>query len=388
MARRSRSGCPVTGPPTTKAFCMVSAYPLLPDPSLLATCGRQAGGAIASARPLGSTLLDETGVLATEHDAALRMAGCRAIADHALPLRLGSAAQGQRLAATAAWSVQQLQRAVADRETPDHGIQLRTLYGRTAARFRVPTDPAPLLVRGPFQLAADWRAIVRFSHWAAQSDANSVPDQRAVGVRILDAGRVQNLGFASGAAGDGARDARQFLSTMQAVGDGTMGGLRGRFLAMSGLLCREGGRVTLHLARGGRTLIDIEASLALSCSSPSPIRMDEKFAHLALHPAAPPCARARGRGMKRPGRLQPRVHAAPRLPGSVLLPCRPQGADAQGSEPTAPGAWIILGGIALPRQDARNVGMLKVAAGVHAKMVMHPLRSLGRAQPAGKERTR
>ncbi len=332
-----------------------------------------------AARPLDPTSLDAEGVLASEPHAGHQVDGWRATRDYAVPpllvpARPDAAQRRARLADDATAVLRRLQQAAAGGGAPDRGFQRKTLYATTTAEFRVPENlPAPL-AGGPFQPGAAFRAILRFSSAAATIAADPVPDQRAVGVRITDdAGHVQDLTFTSGAAGNHARDARQFVSSMEAVADGAGGGLGGRLRGLIGLLRREGLRETLRLARARRTSVDKGVSLAaLTYYSRSPIEMGDKLVHLALFPAGRPSpdlvhdARGARDGLGRDlvqrraaGELRFRLAAAEAPPLDDLS--------------RAPGGhWITVGEIRLPRQASGETDMLRIAARVHAELAMHP----------------
>jgi hypothetical protein len=317
--------------------------------------------------------------VASEPDAADRVGGWRSIADYRLPALLDpgrpEAAGGQsRLVEDATRTLDRLQRAVAAGSRPDRGFQRKTLYATTKARFRVPDNLPAALAGGPFQPGAAFRAILRFSSAGSALAADAVPDQRAVGVRITDdAGHLQDLTFTSGAAGNHARDARQFASSMQAVADGAGGGLIGRLRSLLGLLLREGPGETLRLARARRAAVDTGVSLAaLAYYSRSPIEMGDRLVHLALLPMddpspdlLPPAQGARdglGRDLtlrRAEGDLRFRLAAAeaPSLDDLSLAP---------------PGPWITVGEILLARQPAGEAEMLAIAAQVHATTAMHP----------------
>ncbi len=338
----------------------------------------------APVRPLDPSLLDANGVLAAEPAATDRVAGWKPVGDYAIPALLDPArpemaTKRTRLAEEATQVVGRLQQVAAGQIASGHGAQDRgfqrkTLYATTTAQFRVPMNlPAPL-TGGPFQPGATFRAIVRFSSAAATLEADPVPDQRAVGVRITDdAGRVQDLTFTSGAAGNHARDARQFVSSMRAVVDISGGGLTGRIRAAAGLLFREGLQEMKRLGRARRASVDSAVSLtALSYYSRSPIEMGDKLVHLALLPVGDPSpelmhdARTARDGLGRDlcmrrtaGDLRFRLAAA-EAPSLDDL-----------SQPPA-GPWITVGEIRLPMQATGEGAMLRVAARVHADLAMHP----------------
>jgi hypothetical protein len=331
-----------------------------------------------AARPLDPAALDARGALAAEPHAARLVAGWKPAGAYAPPPpldpgRADAPARRARIAEDAAAALGRLQRAAAARGARDRGFQRKTLYATTTGEFRVPDNLPAALAGGPFRPGASFRAILRFSNAAATLDGDQVPDQRAVGVRVTDdAGRVQDLTFTSGAAGNHARDARQFVSTMHAAADGVGGGL-GRLRALAGLLQREGAAETLRLARTRRASTDAGVSLAaLAYYSRSPIEMGEKLVQLALLPVGDPSpalvhdgrdARdglGRDLALRRAlGELRFRLAAA-EAPSLADLSLPPDG------------PWITVGEIRLPRQASGEAGMLRVAARVHAETAMHP----------------
>lgn len=320
------------------------------------------------------------GSLASEPDAAARIAGWRPVADYVLPALLDparpeAATKRAQLAEDATRTLARLQRASAGNSgRQDRGFQRKTLYATTTARFQAPENLPPALASGPFQPGADFRAIVRFSSAGSAIAADTDPDQRAVGVRITDDnGHVQDLTFTSGAAGNHARDARQFVSSMQAVADGASGGLVGRLRGLFGLLRREGLGETLRLARARREAVDKGVSLvALTYYSRSPIEMGERLVHLALLPVDDPS----------PGLTQSAIGARDglgrdlalrRAAGDVRFRLAAAEAPSLDDLSTPPGGpWITIGEIRLPRQPASEAEMLAVAAQVHATTAMHP----------------
>lgn len=320
------------------------------------------------------------GSLASEPDAAVRIAGWRPVADYAMsalldPVRPEAASSRAQLAEDATRTLARLQRACAGKNRqPDRGFQRKTLYATTTARFQVPKNLPPALAGGPFQPGADFRAIVRFSSAGSAIASDTDPDQRAAGLRITDDnGHVQDLTFTSGAAGNHARDARQFVSSMQAVADGAGGGLIGRLRALFDLLSREGLHETLRLARARREAVDMGVSLvALTYYSRSPIEMGERLVHLALLPVDDPS----------PGLTQSAIGARDglgrdltlrRSAGDVRFRLAAAEAPSLDDLSTPPGGpWITIGEIRLPRQLASEADMLAVAAHVHATTAMHP----------------
>jgi hypothetical protein len=316
---------------------------------------------------------------ASEPDAATRVAGWRPLADYAPPplldpARPEAAAAAARIAKDATRTLARLQRAAAGDGDPDRGFQRKTLYATTTARFLVPANLPPLLAAGPFQPGAAFRAILRFSNAGSTVAADRDPDQRAVGVRIIDdAGRVQDLTFTSGAAGNHARDARQFVSSMAAVADGLEGGRVARLRALAGLLRREGLGETLRLARARREAVDKGVSLAaLAYYSRSPFEMGARMVHLALLPVGDPPkalvfdARGARDGLGRDLTLR---RAAAEIRFRVAAAEAPPLADL--SRPPA-GPWLTVAEIRLPRQASGEAEMLAVAAAAHASLAIHP----------------
>ncbi|HEU4364479.1 MAG TPA: hypothetical protein VFT13_03345, partial [Candidatus Krumholzibacteria bacterium] len=234
--------------------------------------------------------LDRRGVLASEADANAAVARWKSIGDYRLPPLLDEARadlDGERSALVdrGVRILDRLQAAAEQHGVRDRGFQRKTLYVTTTAEFRVANLPDELRA-GPFQPGAAFRAIARFSSTASKVQADTVKDQRAAAVRITDdRGRVQDLTFTSGGAGNQARNARQFNSSMKAAIDTLDGGIGGTLKGLLGLLWREGLRETWRLVMARRSACDSGVSLAaLSYYSRSPIEMGVKLVHLALVP--------------------------------------------------------------------------------------------------------
>ncbi|MEX2571698.1 MAG: hypothetical protein WD737_10410 [Gemmatimonadota bacterium] len=330
----------------------------------------------APVRSVAPARLDGSGALAAEPGATEAISDWRDTADFPVPPRLRPDAEQERarLSSQSVDIMTALQTAAALNGTRDRGFQRKTLYATTTGVFRAPSNLPRDLHAGPFTPGAEYRAIVRFANAASTAQPDTEPDQRAVGVRITDdAGRVQDLTFTSGAAGNHARDAPQFNSTMKATLRMTGGGLAGRVIAIVGLLLREGPRQTLRLVRARRSAVDSGVSLAaLRYYSRSPLEMGTKLVHLALLPiddtAEALVHEARGArdGLGRDLCLR-------RSEGDVrfrIAAAEAPGLDDMSRRPRGP--WVTVGEITLPRQRTSEAEMLNVAARLHGELAMHP----------------
>lgn len=333
----------------------------------------------APVTPLPTGLLDANGVLATEGGSSGTVSGWRDVGDHALsplldPARQDKAAERERLAQEGEEIIGALQKAAEQYGVPGRGFQRKTLYVTTTADFRVPTNLPRELEAGPFRAGAHHRAIVRFSNADPSVRSDTAKDQRAVGVRITDdAGRVQDLTFTSGAAGNHARGAKQFNSSMRAAVHLARGGLLGRLRGLVTLLLREGVGETIRMSRARRAAIGANVSLAaMSYYTRSPLEMGRKLVHLALLPLDGTerdlVHEARGArdGLSRDlclrrseGDIRFRIAAAeaPGLMDMSIPPHRP---------------WVTVAELALPRQQISEAEMWTAAANVHATLAMHP----------------
>ena len=333
----------------------------------------------APVRVAAPRLVDSNGVLAAEPEAGKVVAGWRNIRDYQVPPRLDSARadlapERSRLADQAVEIITALQKAAADGGTSDRGFQRKTLYATTTGEFRVPTNIPTELQAGPFQPGASYRTIVRFSNAASAIQPDTEKDQRAVAVRITDdIGRVQDLTFTSGAAGNHARDARQFNSSMIAAMVMAGGGIGGRVRGLIGLLGREGPRETLRLARARKAAVDANVSLAaMPFYSRSPLELGGKLVHLALLPldGTNPDLVHEARGARDGlGRDLCQRRAA----GNVRF--RIAAAEAPGLDDMSqgpPGPWITIGELRLAQQATSEAEMLGVAAKVHQELAMQP----------------
>jgi hypothetical protein len=329
--------------------------------------------------PVSDSSLDGAGTLATEPGSGGTVSGWRDIGDYAVPPILdpnlpGQAVRREQLAAEGVEIITALQKAAEQHRLPGRGFQRKTLYATTTAEFRVPANLPRELEAGPFRAGARHRAILRFSNADPTNRPDTAKDQRAVGVRITDdAGRVQDLTFTSGAAGNHARGAKQFNSSMRAAADMAGGGIGGRVRGLLGLLLREGVGETIRMSKARRGAVDEKVSLAaMTYYSRSPIELGRKLVHLALIPIegtpatlvheAQGARDGLGRDLcmrRTEGDVRFRIGAAeaPGLDDLSVAPHRP---------------WVTVGEIILPRQRTSEAEMLTAAAKIHAELAMHP----------------
>ena len=341
-------------------------------------------GVLPSERPAPvveppQSMLDASGALATEPGSAGTVSGWREVSDYAVPplldpARPEQAVRRQALAVEAVELVTALQKTAEQHRVAGRGFQRKTLYATTTAEFRVPANLPRELETGPFRAGARHRAIVRFSNADPASRPDTATDQRAVGVRITDdAGRVQDLTFTSGAAGNHARGAKQFNSSMRAAVHMAGGTLGGRLRGLVSLLLREGVGETLRMSRARKAAVDRGSSLAaLTYYSRSPFEMGRKLVHLALIPleGTEPELVHEARGA-RDG--LGRDLCARRSEGDVRFrigAAEAPGLDDMSREPHRP--WVTVGEIVLPRQPTSEAEMLTAAARIHAELAMHP----------------
>ncbi len=334
--------------------------------------------------------LDPNGVLTSEKGASQAITRWKSIGDYDVSPLLDpgrTALEDERRTLLVAQSLkilEKLQAAAEQRGVRDRGFQRKTLYVTTTAKFRVPANLPDALRTGPFQPGAQFRAIVRFSSTGSKIQRDTVKDQRAAAVRITDdqrpddQRRVQDLTFTSGAAGNQARDARQFNSLMQAAIDTLNGGIGGTVKGLLGLLRREGLGETLRLAKARRSALDAGVSLAaLSYYSRSPIEMGDKLVHLALVPIeGTPAELAHEARAARDG--LGRDMCVRRSAGEIRFRIMAAEAPALDDMSRAPeGPWVTVGELRLPRQRTGEAQMLGAAARIHSELAMHPFNVWG-----------
>lgn len=325
------------------------------------------------------SLLDSSGVLATEPGSGGTVSGWRDVGDYSVPPLLDpdspeQAARREELAAEGVEIVTALQKRSEEHQVPGRGFQRKTLYVTTTAEFRVPVNLPRELEAGPFTAGAKYRAIIRFSNADPSARPDPRKDQRAVGVRITDdAGRVQDLTFTSGSAANHARGAKQFNSSMRAALHMANGGIGGRLRGLLSLLLREGVTETIRMSRARSAAVNQKMSLAaMTYYSRSPVELGRKLVHLALIPVegTPPElvheARDARDGLGRDlcarrseGDVRFRIGAAeaPGLDDMTAVPHRP---------------WVTVGEVNLPRQRTSEAQMLAAAAAIHGELAMHP----------------
>jgi hypothetical protein len=324
-------------------------------------------------------LPDRDEALRPEKEAHAAVSRWKGIADYALPPLLDPgrndlAGARNRLAEESVALLEKLQTVAAQRGTRDRGFQRKTLYATTTAEFRVPAALPEALQTGPFQPGAALRAIVRFSSAGPKAEPDTKKDQRAVGIRVTDdRGHVQDLLFTSGAAGNHARDARQFNSSMQAAIDMAEGGISGTLKGLFGLFGREGLRETLRLHSARSSASDVGVSLAaLSYYSRSPIEMGSKLVHLALMPIdGTPAELAHEARAARDG--LGRDMCMRRTAGHVRFRMAAAEAPPLGDLSKGPtGPWFTVAELRLPRQSTGEAQMRAAAARIHGELAMHP----------------
>jgi hypothetical protein len=324
-------------------------------------------------------LPDRDEALEPEKEAHAAVSAWKRIADYSLPPlldpgRTDLAESRDRLAEESVALLEKLQAVAAQRGTRDRGFQRKTLYATTTAEFRVPAGLPEALQTGPFQPGAALRGIVRFSSAGPKAEPDTQKDQRAVGIRITDdRGHVQDLLFTSGAAGNHARDARQFNSSMQAAIDMAEGGIGGTLKGLFGLLRREGLRETLRLRGARSSASDVGVSLAaLSYYSRSPLEMGSKLVHLALIPIeGTPAALAHEARGARDG--LGRDLCMRRTAGHVRFRVVAAEAPSLGDLSEGPaGPWFTVAELRLPKQSTGEAEMRVAAAQIHGELAMHP----------------
>lgn len=129
-----------------------------------------------------------------------------------------------------------------------HALHRKGIFESTNATFEILTAvPKPLQI-GPFTPGAAWPAAIRLSSAFPRARSDEVPDQRGIGVRIVDGDRRVDLLATTGEAHH-ARDARAMLASLGAAAWAARGGVTGRIGAVAVLLRAIGPRDGLRMVR-------------------------------------------------------------------------------------------------------------------------------------------
>jgi hypothetical protein len=151
----------------------------------------------------------------------------------ALPTR--SPAEQSVLLAEARRAVGRLQAAARGNGRAGHALHRKSLVETSSATFEVASAvPAPLRI-GPFMPNAKWPALIRLSSAFPVARPDDVPDQRGLGVHLVDHERRLDLLATTGEAHH-ARDASAMIASLDAAASVARGGALGKLGALVTLI--------------------------------------------------------------------------------------------------------------------------------------------------------
>jgi hypothetical protein len=149
---------------------------------------------------------------------------------------------------------------------------------------------------GPFLPDAAWPAVVRLSSAFPVARADDVPDQRGLGVHIVDHERRLDLLATTGEAHH-ARDGRAMVASIDAAASAVRGGISGAVSALATLIRRIGLRDALRLTRTIARAAERGVSLvAMTFYSRAPFQLGEFAVRYRFAPARDVDAAVRGAG--------------------------------------------------------------------------------------------
>ena len=209
----------------------------------------------------------------------------------ALPVR--SPAEQSELLAEARRAVGRLQAAARGAGRPGHALHRKALIETSRATLEVSGDiPEPLRI-GSFLPNATWPVAVRLSSAFPVARADTVPDQRGLGVHLVDHERRLDLLATTGEAHH-ARDARAMIASLDAAASAAGGGTLGRLGALVTLVRAIGVGDALRLTKTVTRAAEAGVSLAaMTFFSRAPFQLGE-FA--VRYRFAPSSAQADSRG--------------------------------------------------------------------------------------------
>ena len=202
-----------------------------------------------------------------------------------LPAR--SPAEHSALLADVRRAVARLQDAARSDGRAGRALHRKSLVETSGATFEV-LDSIPMRLQiGPFLPNTRWPAVVRLSSAYPVARPDPVPDQRGLGVHIVDHERRLDLLATTGEAHH-ARDARAMIASLDAAAIAVRGGLTGRIGALASLVraigVRDALRLTRTVARAGDSGVSVAA---LTFFSRAPFQFGEfavryRFAPMVL----------------------------------------------------------------------------------------------------------
>ena len=208
----------------------------------------------------------------------------------ALPVR--SPAEQSALLAEARRAVARLQGAARGAGRPGHALHRKGLVETSNATLEIAAAvPQPLQI-GPFLPNATWPVAVRLSSAFPVARRDDVPDQRGLGVHLVDHERRLDLLATTGEAHH-ARDARAMIASLDAAASAAGGATLGKVGALVTLIRAVGVRDALRLTKTVTRAAEAGVSLAaMTFYSRAPFQLGPfavryRFAPLSLR-ADPP----------------------------------------------------------------------------------------------------
>ncbi len=203
----------------------------------------------------------------------------------ALPRR--SPAEEAALVERARTTVVRLQEKARGGGAPGHALHRHAIFATPDAEVRIGDDLPAEIALGPFRRGATWQAAVRFSSAFPGSRPDTVPDQRGVGIRIVDGDRRLDLLATTGEAHH-ARDGGAMIASMEAAAAATTGGVRGKVGALITLVRRLGIRDGVRMTRTLLGAAESGVSLAaLAFYSRAPFQLGDFAVRYRLRGVAP-----------------------------------------------------------------------------------------------------
>jgi len=212
----------------------------------------------------------------------------------ALPSR--SAAEQSALLAEARRAVGRLQEAARTDGRSGHALHRKTLVETSNAAFEVSSAIPRSLQVGPFLPNAAWTAAVRLSSAFPVARPDDVPDQRGIGVHIVDHERRLDL-LATTSEAHHARDARAMIASLDAAASAARGGVAGRIRALATLIGALGVGDALRLTRTVSHAAGRGVSLAaMEFYSRAPFQLGERAVRYRFAPQRDIDSAVRGTG--------------------------------------------------------------------------------------------
>lgn len=212
----------------------------------------------------------------------------------ALPRR--TPAEQSALQADARRVVSRLQETARGSARPGHALHRKSLIETSSATLAIDKATPPLLQIGPFLPNATWPATIRLSSAFPAARLDDVPDQRGLGVHIVDHERRLDLLATTGEAHH-ARDARAMIASLDAAASAVKGSLVGRLSALATLIRALGVGDALRLTKTISRAAEAGVSLAaMTFYSRAPFQLGEFAVRYRFAPEPGVTAAVRGSG--------------------------------------------------------------------------------------------